>query len=57
MSDEHYVDLLWRIIVGEGVIICALVTVVWTHIVDDRKSRQDLEYCKRALGLLEHKRK
>lgn len=51
MSGQEYIDILWRIITVEAIIIAALIGVVWKHIIEDRKVRVELQRCKDALGL------
>lgn len=51
MSEAEYIAILWRVIYALAGIVAILVTVVWHHIVEDRKARADLEKCKFALGI------
>ena len=51
VSPEEYIIVLWRIITVEGIVIAALVGVVWRHIINDRKTGIELQRCKDALGL------
>lgn len=51
MDSREYIDILWKIIGVEAIIIAALIGAVWKHVIEDRKTRVELQRCKDALGL------
>lgn len=51
MSQAEYIAVLWRIIGCEAVIIAAFAAVIWKHILDDRKTRTEVQRLKDAVGL------
>ena len=51
MDEREDIAFLWRVIYALGAIVAALVGVVWHHVIEDRKTRRELERVKRRLGL------
>lgn len=51
MTSAEYIELLWRVIYAFGFIIAGLIAAVWRHVIEDRKTRVELERCKLILGL------
>lgn len=51
MTVDEYISVLWRVIGAMGLIIAALVAVVWRHILIDISRAKDLDKCKDELGI------
>lgn len=58
MSESEYISVLWRVIGAQGMVIAALIGILWRHILVDRgreainRARDmDVQKCKDALGI------